>query len=107
MIFVTIVTIFLLLLILIVAANREFSPILKILLVGIFIGGLFFAHNPERLDDFALFLGVDAGSDLVFYITSMLIIYAVLVIYHKIVAVNKRVEIVCRHIAISRVIKPK
>lgn len=106
MIFNILITVFLLFMIAATWLNQSFSLFLKLLLSPIFLVGLYLANNPQKLDELANRIGVDAGSDLIFYLSTMLVIYAVLVIYHKIKLINKRIEELDRYIALSEAKKP-
>jgi len=106
MIFTIAATLFLLLVIFLIATGDIFRPYLKVFLILVFLAGLYFVYNPERLDAIAQTVGVELGSDLVFYVSTMLIIYTVLLFYHKIINLNRRLELLVRNMALDKARDP-
>jgi len=106
MIFALTATVFLVFIILLITFDKTFSPALKYLLVLVFLAGIFYVYNPEKLDSLARYIGVELGSDLIFYLSTMLFIYAVLVFYHKFVNQSRKIEKLVRFIAIDKAATP-
>lgn len=106
MIFTTAATLFLLLVIFLIATGDIFRPYLKVMLILVFLVGLYFVYNPDQLDRLARIVGVELGSDLVFYVSTMLVIYTVLLFYHKFINLNRRLELLVRNMAIEKARNP-
>ena len=92
---------FLLLLTATVIFNQKLSRVLKTGLSVLFTFGILFLLKPEILDRIAQSIGVSYGSDLVFYLTTILVFYLGVIGYQKSRSMEKKIEYLARQIALN------
>ena len=92
---------FFLLIMLGVAYNDRLTKTSKLLLFVLLGSGILFLLNPGLLDSVARYLGVSLGSDLVFYLTTMFVIYLAVSGYSRMLDANRKMVRLARYIALS------
>jgi len=100
MIFQNIAVTFFVLILISVAYNDRLTKSFKLFLFLLLGSGIVFLFDPSLLDLVARYIGVSVGSDLVFYLTTMFVIYLAVAGYSKMLVTNRRIEKISRMIAI-------
>lgn len=89
----------LLLLILLVLRSSTLYTAYKILISLLLLVGIGFVYYPEGADRIAAFLGVRRGSDLVFYLSTVFLLFVALTSYTRARRMQQQIEALTRELA--------
>lgn len=89
----------LLLLILLVLRSSTLYTAYKILITLLLLVGIGFVYYPEGADRIAAFLGVRRGSDLVFYLSTVFLLFVALTSYTRARRMQQQIEALTRELA--------
>jgi len=89
----------LLLLILLVLRSSTLYAAYKVLISLLLLVGIGFVYYPEGADRIAAFLGVRRGSDLVFYLSTVFLLFVALTSYTRARRMQQQIEALTRELA--------
>jgi small membrane protein len=91
---------------LLVAAQRTSSRFIQLAVLAVIAVGVYFVWAPERANDLAAAVGVSRGADLLFYLWVIITLALIMFMYFKIQRLAQRVTRLSRAIALSHPRRP-
>ena len=105
------VQIFLLFIIFVLACfiylQRVTSAAVRLTVLALLATGAYFVLIPEHANAVARLLGVGRGADLMMYLWVVVSLFMILLLYLKIIELNRSITRIARHLAIGRPMGPQ
>ncbi len=96
----------LLLLAIFVALQKSASRSVRSIVLAMLAGGAYLVWQPEHANALAHLLGVGRGADLLLYLWIVITLSVMLLLYLKIVELNRMLTELARRLALSRPMQP-